>query len=121
MAYADRLTASDDPPSSSAAPQHTSESADNGARVSPISKPERRTYTVDEAAEILGISRSFAYELVKRRELPARCLGRRIVIPKRALDDFLDGGSAGTTRDSPHAPSEVSRVTRPHEPSAPRP
>ena len=31
--------------------------------------PQRRTYTVEEAAQILGISRSLAYECVKNGEI----------------------------------------------------
>ena len=42
-----------------------------------------------EAAAILGISRSTAYELVKAGELPALRLGRRIVIPTHALVALL--------------------------------
>ena len=60
---------------------------------SPAPDPERRTYTVDEAAAQIGISRSFAYELVKTGRIRAIPLGRRVVIPKRWLDEFIDGGS----------------------------
>lgn len=47
------------------------------------------TYTVTEAAELLGISRSSAYECVRRREIPSLTLGRRVVIPRRALEALL--------------------------------
>jgi excisionase family DNA binding protein len=49
----------------------------------------RLTYTVPEAAKMLGISRSSAYECVKRGELPAIALGRRIVITRSALEQLL--------------------------------
>jgi excisionase family DNA binding protein len=49
----------------------------------------RLTYTVPEAAEMLGISRSSAYECVKRGELPAIALGRRIVITRSTLEQLL--------------------------------
>jgi len=52
------------------------------------------TYTVTEAAELLGISRSSAYECVHRGEIPSLTLGRRVVIPRRALEALLDGGPA---------------------------
>lgn len=52
------------------------------------------TYTVTEAAELLGISRSSAYECVRRGEIPSLTLGRRVVIPRRALEALLDGGRA---------------------------
>jgi excisionase family DNA binding protein len=46
---------------------------------------ERLTLSVEEAAAALGISRALAYELVGRGELPCLRLGRRIVVPRRAL------------------------------------
>jgi excisionase family DNA binding protein len=58
---------------------------------------ERLTLTVTEAAELLGISRAFAYELVARHELPAIKLGRRLVIPRRAIDDLLAGRTGPET------------------------
>jgi excisionase family DNA binding protein len=51
---------------------------------------ERQTVSVEEAAEILGISRALAYSLVARQELPSLKLGRRVVVPRRALDRLLD-------------------------------
>ncbi|MGH9030531.1 MAG: helix-turn-helix domain-containing protein [Acidimicrobiia bacterium] len=51
---------------------------------------ERLTLTVEETAELLGISRAFAYTLVKNEELPFVRLGRRVVVPRRALERLLD-------------------------------
>jgi excisionase family DNA binding protein len=45
--------------------------------------------TVSDAARLLGISRTHAYELVTRGELAHVRLGRRIVIPKHALERLL--------------------------------
>jgi excisionase family DNA binding protein len=60
---------------------------------------ERLVYSVGEAAVLLGISRAFAYELVARGELPAIRLGRRRLVPKGALLDFVgvmpEGASLG--------------------------
>jgi len=50
---------------------------------------ERLTYTVEEAAQLLGISRNSAYEAVRRSEIPTIRLGRRIVIPRSRLEDLL--------------------------------
>lgn len=50
----------------------------------------RLTLTVEEAAELLGISRGLAYELVKRGELPRLQLGRRVVVPRKALEDLME-------------------------------
>lgn len=53
----------------------------------------RMTVTVEEAATVLGISRAHAYVLVRAGELPSVRLGRRIVVPRRALDRLLDVSS----------------------------
>ncbi|MGH9233660.1 MAG: helix-turn-helix domain-containing protein [Acidimicrobiales bacterium] len=53
-------------------------------------RPERLTMSVEEASEVLGISRSLAYELVRRGELPSLRLGRRIVVPVRGLESLVD-------------------------------
>jgi excisionase family DNA binding protein len=45
--------------------------------------------TVEEAGQLLGISRTLAYGLVARGELPAVRLGRRIVVPRKALEELL--------------------------------
>jgi len=53
--------------------------------------PERHTFSVDEAAEILGISRWSAYEAIKKGELAAIKIGRRRVVPRRILEKMLGG------------------------------
>lgn len=55
---------------------------------------ERLTYTVDEAAQVLGVSRGVAYDQVRSGEIPARRLGKRWVIPKSQLHAWLNGGAA---------------------------
>jgi excisionase family DNA binding protein len=57
-------------------------------------RPERLTMSVEEASEALGISRSLAYELVRRGVLPSLRLGRRIVVPVRALEELVDDARA---------------------------
>jgi len=52
---------------------------------------QRLTLTVEEAARLLGISRALAYELVRDGEIPSLRLGRRIVIPRRVIDELLGG------------------------------
>jgi excisionase family DNA binding protein len=60
-------------------------------------KTERLTMTVEEAGAALGISRATAYMLVSTGRLPSiRISDRRIVIPRRSIDDLL--ASAGTQK-----------------------
>jgi excisionase family DNA binding protein len=49
----------------------------------------RVTITVEEAAAILGIGRSAAYEAARRGQLPTRRLGRRLFVPVPALLRWL--------------------------------
>ena len=46
-------------------------------------------FSVTEVAELLGISRSYAYRLVSKGQLPVLDLGTRKVIPKAYLDEWL--------------------------------
>ena len=57
-------------------------------------KHVRVTLTVDEAAELLGIGRSTAYDAVNRGELPCVRVGRRLLILRAPLLRLLgeDGG-----------------------------
>ena len=55
-----------------------------------MSNDRRLSLTVTEAAEMLGISRTLAYALVARGELPSLRMGRRIVVPRRALEALLE-------------------------------
>jgi excisionase family DNA binding protein len=47
-------------------------------------------YSVPQAAALLGISRTHGYELVARDELAHVRLGRRVLIPRVALERLLD-------------------------------
>ncbi len=61
-----------------------------GHRAGPTERgAERLTLTVEEAAAVLGISRTLAYELVALGDLPCLHLGRRIVISRRVIDQML--------------------------------
>ena len=50
----------------------------------------RLTLTVGEAAKLLRLSRAFTYELVARGELPSLRFGRRVVIPRIAIERLLN-------------------------------
>ncbi len=47
------------------------------------------TVSVDEAAKLLGISRNLAYDLVREGRLPHVRLGRRILVPRFGLEQWL--------------------------------
>ena len=50
----------------------------------------RPTLTVEETAELCGISRSLAYEAVRNGELPSVRVGRRILVPTARLEAWLN-------------------------------
>jgi excisionase family DNA binding protein len=54
-------------------------------------KLTRATYTIAEAAELLGIGRNCAYESAKSGSLPVIRLGKRLLVPRAALDRLLAG------------------------------
>jgi excisionase family DNA binding protein len=58
------------------------------------SKLERATLTIEEAAVVLGIGRSAAYAAAQSGELPTVRIGRRLLVPKPALDQMLSSGAA---------------------------
>jgi excisionase family DNA binding protein len=50
---------------------------------------ECRTLRVEEAAEILGISRAVAYIYARNGTLPTIRLGKRLLVPKAAIDKLF--------------------------------
>ena len=67
---------------------------DRRARKKERPKPPQLTYTVEEAAEVLGIGRGLAYIMVRDGELPSIRMGqRRLLVPKAALDEWLEASS----------------------------
>jgi len=62
-----------------------------------MSDNERLTITVDEAATRLGLSRNGAYEAVRRGEIPSLRIGRRVLVPRAALERMLDRAGSGRT------------------------
>lgn len=59
-------------------------------------RPQSRTVSVEYAALALGIGRTTAFRLVRAGQFPVPTLrvGRRIVVPRAALDRLLDGSDA---------------------------
>lgn len=54
----------------------------------------RLTLSIDQTAEILGISRGLVYGLVARGELPSIRFGRRILVLKKAIDKLVNADDA---------------------------
>jgi excisionase family DNA binding protein len=60
---------------------------------------ERLTLTVEEAGELLGISRALAYEMARTGRLPTLRFGKRIVVPKKAIESMLERPVSSIARD----------------------
>lgn len=52
---------------------------------------EKAVLTVGEAAEVLGVSRATAYAAVTAGQIPSVRLGKRLVVPRAALERLLAG------------------------------
>ena len=58
-------------------------------------KTESPVLTVEEAGVLLRLSRPSAYQAVKKGEIPTIRIGRRLLVPKAALDRMLlEAGTA---------------------------
>lgn len=74
---------------------------------------DRLTYSVEQAAALLGISRGKAYECIRTGELHAVPLGRRLVVPAHAVDALLGLGEAqATPADAINQVEVAGRLTR---------
>lgn len=51
------------------------------------------TYCIEEAAKLLGISRNACYEAAKTGEVPTVRIGKRLLVPKIALEKLLSGSA----------------------------
>ena len=60
---------------------------------------ERLTLTVEEAGALLGISRALAYEMARTGRLPTLRFGKRIVVPKKAIESMLERPVPSIARD----------------------
>jgi len=62
-----------------------------------MDKSEALTISVETAGRLLGISRGLAYELASQGLLPTLRLGRRLVVPRKALEKMLEAGQPKTS------------------------
>lgn len=59
-----------------------------------LAKPQlnKKTYSIPEGAQILGIGKTRAYEMARSGELPGILkVGDRYLFSKKVLDAFVDG------------------------------
>jgi excisionase family DNA binding protein len=81
---------------------------------------ERLTYTVNEVAELLGLSRSKTYELVAGGAIPVLAIpGRRKLVARATLQQLVEPSpnrQAPSTHHDAHDPSSIH-----DQPSTPRP
>jgi len=63
---------------------------------------DQLTMSVKSCARLLGISRGLAFAMIKQGRLPHLKFGRRILIPKQAIDELLrhpENSQGGTSVD----------------------
>ena len=54
---------------------------------------EKRSYSVAEIAEILGVSKRSVYNLCSSGTFKSVRIGSKLRISKKSFDDWLDGGN----------------------------
>lgn len=72
--------------------QKAPENLDNERAQSNLSPYARLTCTVSEAAKTLGISKPTMYDLIHKGTIPSITVGRKILISRKALSDWLENG-----------------------------
>lgn len=51
---------------------------------------EKLTLSVEEAGKLLGVSRQIAYQLSRRADFPTLHIGRRVLVPRKQLESWMD-------------------------------
>ena len=52
---------------------------------------EKLVLSIEEAAKVLGISRTLGYQAARTGELPTIRIGGRILVSRRAIERMLEG------------------------------
>ena len=69
-----------------------------------VEMKEKLVYSVPEAGELLGLSRPSAYKAAKAGTIPIIRLGRKLAVPKAALDRMLlEAGQKQSSEEKGHA------------------
>lgn len=75
------------------------ETADQLERVQNMQDTDLRlTLTVEETATALGVNPSTVYDYARQRQIPHVRIGKRLIIPRTALMDWLNGAAEQTRR-----------------------
>ena len=56
--------------------------------------PDGLTYTVEQAGSLLGLSRASAYTAASKGEIPTVRIGKRVLVPRIALQRLLEAAFA---------------------------
>ena len=51
---------------------------------------EKLTLSVEEAGKVLGVSRQIAYKLSRLADFPTLHIGRRVLVPRKQLEAWMD-------------------------------
>lgn len=57
---------------------------------------EKLMISFEEAGKLLGISRQTVYLLSRREDFPVLRIGRRMLIPRKQLEEWIDRNVTGT-------------------------
>ena len=60
---------------------------------------EKLTLSVEEAGKLLGVSRQVAYQLSRRSDFPTLHIGRRVLVPRKQLEAWMDRHVTGAEAD----------------------
>lgn len=55
-----------------------------------VMNPPKMTYSVAEAAQVIGVSTSNMYQIIKMQGFPVITLGKRRLIPIKGLERWLE-------------------------------
>ena len=61
---------------------------------------EKLTLSVEEAGKLLGVSRQVAYQLSRRDDFPTLHIGRRVLVPRKQLEAWMDRNVSGVGMDA---------------------
>jgi excisionase family DNA binding protein len=90
-----------------------------------ISVLQREAFSLEETAKSIGIGRTLAYDAARRGEIPTIRIGRRLLVPRAALEQLLataatDGSRSLVERTAELANSHAgSAITSPTHPTQP--